>query len=345
MGLEIYTRVKTYKECQNKSIYLVVNELDGLYYIERDIHKDNINTYKAIQKLQSPYFPKIYEIIQEKDKMIIIEEYINYPTLDAYMLNNKLDEKTVIKIMIELCDSLDLLHQYNIIHRDIKPENIFYGKDHIILFDFDIARIHCEQKKQDTTILGSVGYAAPEQFGFQQSDQRTDIYALGVLMNVLLTNKLPNEQLYTGYSQSVIEKAIQIDPNKRYPNVKAMKHALKYVFHADWTIPGFRENKLTHKIIAVLGYTLLIWASFGSNELSSKTWSITNIYLSCFVLIFFLTIVSFITNYKNCHELCFYNKSSNKIVRIVGIVLSLFLVLFIEIFICSIVGGLFGLFD
>jgi serine/threonine protein kinase len=90
--------------------------------------------------------------------------------------------------MHQLCECLDSLHKLNppIIHRDIKPENIIYHNNKVTLLDFGIARFLDSKKSKDTLILGSVGYAAPEQFGFQQSNPQTDIYALGKLMNYLL---------------------------------------------------------------------------------------------------------------------------------------------------------------
>ena len=93
--------------------------------------------------------------------------------------------------MHQLCECLDTLHTLNppIIHRDIKPENIIYHDNKVTLLDFGIARFLDSKKSKDTLILGSVGYAAPEQFGFHQSDARTDLYAVGVLCNEI--NELP----------------------------------------------------------------------------------------------------------------------------------------------------------
>ena len=131
-------------------------------------------------------------MIQENDNhLILIEEYIEGKTLDQQSFS----KEQVKDIMHQLCECLDSLHKLNppIIHRDIKPENIIYHNNKVTLLDFGIARFLDSKKSKDTLILGSVGYAAPEQFGFQQSNPQTDIYALGKLMNYLLNGSLEHQ--------------------------------------------------------------------------------------------------------------------------------------------------------
>lgn len=93
----------------------------------------------------------------------------------------------------QLCQALAPLHRENIVHRDIKPENIVLGADsQVYLIDFGIARFEKAGRSADTTLLGTHGYAAPEQFGFCQSDARADIYSLGVVLNQVVTGAFPN---------------------------------------------------------------------------------------------------------------------------------------------------------
>ena len=94
------------------------------------------------------------------------------------------------------------------------------------LIDFDASRFFKKGQSKDTVIIGTAGYAAPEQLGFAQSDERTDIFALGVLMNVMLTGEHPTNKLYKGKLRKVIEKCIQLDPQKRYKNVEELKKIL-----------------------------------------------------------------------------------------------------------------------
>ena len=88
-------------------------------------------------------------------------------------------------------------------------------------------------KKRDTTVLGSQGYAAPEQFGFYQTDIRSDIYSLGVLYHVLLTNKLPRDYDLQGIEKRIIDKMIAIDPQGRYQDVKEIIKDLDQLFHIE----------------------------------------------------------------------------------------------------------------
>lgn len=335
MSLEIYTKIKTIKEDKNKKIYLVQSQIDELYYIERVINKKNVELYYKLKNIHNTHIPEIYEIKEEDTHLIIIEQYINSPTLDTYMLNNKLYEKEIKIIIKQVCDAAMILHDHDIVHRDIKPENIFYDGHHIVLFDFDIARIYNSHQTQDTTILGSVGYAAPEQFGFKQTDCRTDIYAIGVLMNVLYTSKLPNEYLYQGEDRKIIKKATQIDPKDRYDNVKMLKRALSM---NKWTIPGFRESKLSHKIIALISYIFIIWGIFTSEAEGVKKGSPLDIAIDISMLICFMIIIALITNYKSIHQYCLFHQNKNKYIRLLGIFITLLLLCLLDIVIFSIIS-------
>lgn len=102
------------------------------------------------------------------------------------------------------------MHKYSITHRDITPSNIIIGFDGVVkIIDFGISRLHKENAKHDTQVLGTEGYAAPEQFGFKQSDCKTDIYALGVLLNYMLTGHIPSEVMYRDGDVADIIKNVQ----------------------------------------------------------------------------------------------------------------------------------------
>ena len=123
------------------------------------------------------------------------------------------------------------------------------------LIDFSIARFPTSQLR-DTKILGSVGYASPEQFGFQQTDARSDIYSLGVVLNQMLTGKFPNEELPKGAISKVILKATAISPDQRYPDIKQFESAFKHAYghKVDLTLPGFRTHTRWKMILASFAY-------------------------------------------------------------------------------------------
>ena len=111
------------------------------------------------------------------------------------------------------------------VHRDIKPENIILRGRDAILIDFDAARIHKPAMETDTQILGTVGFAAPEQYGISQSDLRADIYSLGVLINVMLTGEHPSRALASGRMGRIVERCTRVNPAKRYKNVLRLMEA------------------------------------------------------------------------------------------------------------------------
>lgn len=338
MSIEIYQELKVIKETDNKSIYLVQSAIDGLYYIKRILKQYDLHIFEILQTTHHPHLPEIIEIKEENGNLIVIEEYINAPTLESYIVNDEINYSQAIEIMKQLCEALEVLHQYQIIHRDIKPENIFYDKENITLFDFDIARTYQPLQNKDTIVLGSVGYAAPEQFGFKQSDARTDIYALGVLFNVLLTKHLPNEELYHGKGQYVINKATQLDPIKRYQTALEMKEdIIEHMGKSSWALPGFRTRDIKSKIWAGIGYTLFILIIIMSEFEGIPRWSLQEWGNKLVIFGFISIIIVFCTNYKNIYRCSLFHRSHNKYLRVGGIILSTIVAEFIYILVCSLV--------
>ena len=124
------------------------------------------------------HIPAIHSFWEEDGKLVVLEEYIQGKTLDALLSKGMLDEQEKIRIVLNVCDALSFLHSAKIpiIHRDIKPSNIMLTNDGIVkLIDYDAAKVFHRGKNEDTTLIGTVGRAAPEQFGFAQSDARTDV--------------------------------------------------------------------------------------------------------------------------------------------------------------------------
>ena len=257
----LYHELEIIKENENKRLVLVRNKIDHLLYLKREIPAYNKEVYYQLAKNQIKQIPKIYQLQEIGNKIVVIEEYINASTLEEYVLNNKINKQESLLIFKQICNIVKELHNLKppVIHRDIKPSNIFYDGSKVHLFDFDISRNYQGDKNKDTYILGSVGYAAPEQFGFRQTNQQSDIYALGVLLNFILTKKLPNEKIYDGFESKVINKAINIDPKQRYESVSMMledlnledkSFKLKYYLI---NLPGFKTNSLIKKILALAG--------------------------------------------------------------------------------------------
>ena len=229
-------------------------------------------------------------------------------------------------MICQLLDVLAVLHQQTppIIHRDIKPENIFYDGKKLILADFDIARNMQEDADRDTRILGSVGYAAPEQFGFSQSGPASDFYAVGVLMNVLYTGCLPSVRLYKGPEREIIEKATHINSQKRYQSAREFKDAITGLGRSSWLLPGFRSHQPARMLTAACGYLLLLFSSFNMDAKSDSAADSFLLRLSFFMVLFL--IVLFACNYRNIKSMCLFHSSKSKFTRACGIIISYLLV-------------------
>jgi serine/threonine protein kinase len=129
-------------------------------------------------------------------------------------------------VVMGVCKAAHSLHERNIIHRDIKPENIIItDKGTVKLIDLNASRIQ-KGSSQDTVRLGTIGYASPEQLGVCESDRRSDIYAIGVLLNVMLTGEHPSKCIARGKAGRIVKKCTDIDPNSRYDTVYELMKAL-----------------------------------------------------------------------------------------------------------------------
>ncbi|MBQ2643263.1 MAG: protein kinase [Eubacterium sp.] len=203
----------------------------GQRIIVRDI-KDGVEVYEKLLHIKSQHLPTIYEVVRKEpntkdSEAIVVEEFISGITVGNVLESEHYNEKGVKVIVKALCDALEVLHNNGIVHRDIKPENIIIddsGK--VYLIDFNASRINKGDVAKDTRILGTSGFAAPEQYGISESDARTDIYSLGVLMNVMLTGDHPSKNMYKGKLKKVIKKCINTNPDDRFQNVEDLKMVL-----------------------------------------------------------------------------------------------------------------------
>ena len=336
-------RLSLYKELVElvkDKVYIVQYSLDDKLYIKKIIYPENYDIYLKLKELSSINLPIVYEILDFEDNIVVIEEYINGLTIDEIMAREKvLSEERVIEYTIDLCNILDILHNCNppIIHRDIKPSNIIINNDNILkLVDFDVSRIYKDSSSTDTEILGTHGYAAPEQFGFRQSDARTDIYSLGVLMNVMLTGNFPTDNLYQGSLAPIISKCISLDPDKRYQTVKELKDALlkkepeATKFNANkldnFKLPGFRSGKLVFKIPALIWYSFLILTAIG---LFTDNPTFKDRVADILVTTFFILATLLLGNYRNISNKLPIIRSDRHLIKFTGYALYLLLMLII----------------
>ena len=222
------------------SVMLVREFSTGTLLVRRTLSKAQKKVMDALNDVNSVHIPEIVSFSKISDDCFYAyEQYIEGRTLHALLMEaGRLDELTAVNYMLQLCDTLSLIHQRGIIHRDIKPENILLSDEGVLyLLDFDISRIPHTEKSRDTVIMGTEGYAAPEQFGFRQTDQRADIFSCGVLLNTMLTGMLPGKARDTKTFvpkpyEEIIDRCIHLEPSLRYENILELQAALGKVLSA-----------------------------------------------------------------------------------------------------------------
>ena len=176
----------------------------------------SVAAYEKLQNIRHVNLPEIYDVLAMDDGQIVLEEYIDGITVAQVMELDKYRSSGARKVLLGLCDALTALHDRGIIHRDVKPENVIVEKSkRVVLIDFNVSRIESVATK-DTVIMGTVGYASPEQLGLSQTDARTDIYAVGVLYNVMLTGQHPSVTIASGKAGRIVRKCTAVNPNERY---------------------------------------------------------------------------------------------------------------------------------
>lgn len=245
------------------AVYLVRNRQTGKIYVKKYIDRQLIAVYEKLKTIEDCHLEKIYDCAADEKMGIVILEYISGRTLQEYMEEKgKVSEQEAGNIIEELLKVLKKVHGVGIVHRDINPNNIMLSNDGVLkLIDFNIARQKKAEQSKDTTILGTVGYAAPEQFGFTQTDERTDIYAVGILWNVLLTGCLPTDEKYAvSPVKELIQRCTEIDGRLRFENAEELLKAMKKKenFRIFSWLPGFRTGMVWKKVVATIGYTLMI---------------------------------------------------------------------------------------
>lgn len=217
-----YNIERIIKKTRDKSIVLMSNKSTGKKVIVKK-YIGGCEVYKKLISIKQDNLPVVYEAVASDDKSMVVEEYIEGITVGQVLETGRYTSQGVENVISQLSDALMVLHENNIVHRDIKPENVIISKDGIVkLIDFNISRIHDNDSSKDTRILGTTGFAAPEQYGIAETDPRADIYAVGILINVMLTGEHPAKKLCTGKWKKIVNRCTRINPAERYQNIKSI---------------------------------------------------------------------------------------------------------------------------
>ncbi|MCR5719523.1 MAG: protein kinase [Lachnospiraceae bacterium] len=308
-------------------IYLVKHIETGELFVKKILNVYNIDVYKKLFDKHIEGIPKIIDFCESDGQLIIIEEYISGNPLDKLIASGNLSSDNCLSYMRDLCSVLEKLHSFNppMIHRDIKPSNVIITNyNRAVLLDFNATKFYSPDMSEDTVLLGTKGYAAPEQYGFGASSPQTDIYSLGMLFKEMLSVTDSHNKPYL----EIANKCTRLDPKDRYENIDELKDALQSCDSASrrfpknlrsFALPGYRTRKTPKIVLATITYTLVAFLSL-CMEIEGATaphkWAER---ICCFSILMFIILATF--NYRNIWSFLPLCSSKKLPIKILGVIL------------------------
>lgn len=220
-----YDTLHVLKRSPRGTVSVVRHKKSGTRYIFRR-YSGSGEVYRRLLPVLCPHLPQIMEAAEQDGQTAVLEEYVQGDTLAELLTGARLTEREARQVTMQLCQALHVLHSMGAVHRDVKPENVILRGSDAVLIDFDAARIYKDESESDTQVLGTTGFAAPEQYGIFQSDERADIFSLGVLLNIMLTGKHPSREMAAGKMGRIVRKCTMTAPEQRYQSARALMEVL-----------------------------------------------------------------------------------------------------------------------
>ena len=182
--------------------------------------------------------PQVEATYKTPDEFVVVYDFVPGDTLEALVKQaGPLDAAQAVSLALDICEAAGALHAQGVVHRDITPKNVVASSDGAHLIDLGIARLYAEGATRDTNALGTGGFAAPEQYGFKQTDARSDVYSIGCVLGYLLTGVMPDEDAYhdaladesavPAHLRAVVERATNMEPSARYQSAMDLAAALR----------------------------------------------------------------------------------------------------------------------
>ncbi len=250
----LYTEIKQLKD--GKSI--VMDPTTERLYYKKVLSVFSVPVYRYLKNHPNKAIPGIKVFWKEEGNLVVIEEMIQGTTLDELLdsekdyRGNPLSFEEKKRILLAICDGLIFLHASTppIIHRDIKASNVMVADDGSVkIIDYDAAKQYIRGKEKDTVLIGTQGSAAPEQYGFAQSDERTDIYGFGKLIQRVMPE--------SPQAMRIAAKATKLQPELRYNSVSQMRFLIDKLW--DPAIPASTRSKnAAKKVVHSLAFKIAV---------------------------------------------------------------------------------------
>ena len=239
---EHWTVYECLKESEDSSTFLVKETATGILCVlkwgrnrQAEFLRNEMEIMKKMADRKLSGIPKAYRIFEENGEVYLVREYIEGMSLAQMILQKGgISEAEICRISRKICQTAEQFQNPDepMIHRDIKPENIVVTPGaEVVFIDFGTMRSYKKDGSRDTFVVGTRGTAAPEQYGYTQTDQRTDVYAIGQTMLYMVSESYEMNQLsecaVSRRMKKIIEKACSFEPDKRYGDAAQLRRAVE----------------------------------------------------------------------------------------------------------------------
>lgn len=274
---EHWTIYECLKESEDSSTFLVKETATGILCVlkwgrnrQAEFLRNEMEIMKKMADRKLSGIPKAYRIFEENGKVYLVREYIEGMSLAQMVLQKGgISEAEICRISRKICQTAEQFQNPDepMIHRDIKPENIVVTPSgEVVFIDFGTMRSYKKDGSRDTFVVGTRGTAAPEQYGYTQTDQRTDVYAIGQTMLYMVSESYEMNQLsecaVSRRMKKIIEKACSFEPDKRYGDAAQLRRAVEKC-QANNRKKVYKKAGAVFGLIAA-GYILAIFSPDGT---------------------------------------------------------------------------------
>ena len=274
---EHWTVYECLKESEDSSTFLVKETATGILCVlkwgrnrQAEFLRNEMEIMEKMADRKLSGIPKTYRIFEENGEVYLVREYIEGMSLAQMVLQKGgISEAEICRISRKICQTAEQFQNPDepMIHRDIKPENIVVTPgSEVVFIDFGTMRSYKKDGSRDTFVVGTRGTAAPEQYGYTQTDQRTDVYAIGQTMLYMVSESYEMNQLsecaVSRRMKKIIEKACSFEPDKRYGDAAQLRRAVEKC-QANNRKKVYKKAGAVFGLIAA-GYILAIFSPDGT---------------------------------------------------------------------------------